>query len=186
VSAFAVAKLGGEKSCTAFTLHSGLETVRLRYSNVFGPRQSPGSPHARFVLDAMIALLAGEQPALDGTGLEQQDLILIDDVVQATLAAAAATVTAGRVYNIAAGRATTAVEVVAVLNKLLGTSLSWLPTGRAVDEEFQNLIDISRARAELGLAPTLDLDRCLSPCLQSCSGGLVSGPLQGIHRFTEA
>jgi UDP-glucose 4-epimerase len=185
-SPLALAKLSGEQSCAAFTLQYGLETVRLRYSNVFGPRQPAASPHARFVAEAMTALLAGEKPVVEGTGLEPQDLILVDDVVQATLAAAAAPGASGRVYNIARGRTTNALEVVDALNDLLGTRLDALPTGRPVEEESQNLIDISRARAELGFSPSVDLRGDLARCVRSFSGGWAAGMIPIVERLTEA
>jgi nucleoside-diphosphate-sugar epimerase len=113
-------------------------------------------------------------------------LIFIDDVVEATLAAAAASVSPGRVYNIARGRTTIAVEVVAVLNDLLDTGLLGVLTGRPLEEEFQNLVDISRARAELRFSPAVDLRAGLTQCVQSFAGGLAREPRQGIERFTEA
>jgi UDP-glucose 4-epimerase len=143
-------------------------------------------PHARFVLDALTALLAGERPMLDGSGLEPHDLIFVDDAVEATLAAATATVSPGRVYNIARGRTTIPIEVVAVLNDLLDTGLLGVPTGRPVEEELLNHVDISRARAELGFSPTVDLRAGLTQCLQPYAGGLLRGPKQIIERFTEA
>jgi UDP-glucose 4-epimerase len=185
-SPLALAKLSGEQSCAAFTLQYGLETVRLRYSNVFGPRQPAASPHARFVVDAVTALLAGEKPVVEGTGLEPQDLVLVDDVVQATLAAAAAPAASGRVYNVARGRMTNALEVVDALNDLLGTRLDALPTGRPVEEEVQNVVDISRARAELGFSPSADLRGDLARCVRTYSGGWAAGPLPVIERLTEA
>jgi UDP-glucose 4-epimerase len=185
VSPFAVAKLGGEQVCSAFTLHFGLETVRLRYSNVFGPRQSAASPQARLVLEILTAMSAGEKPVLEGSGLEPQDLIFVDDVVRATLLAAAAPGACGRAYNIAQGRTTHGFEIVDTLNDLLDTRLAALPTGRPLEAEFQNLVDISRARAELGFSPTADLRSGLARCLQSYSGGLAKGLWQGIQRLTE-
>jgi UDP-glucose 4-epimerase len=185
-SQYALTKLCGEQSCKTFTLPGGLETVRLRYSNVFGPRQSPSSPHARFVHDALSALLAGEKPVLEGSGLEPQDLIFVADVVQATLAAAVAPGISGRVYNIAAGRATTPLAVVDALNDLLDTRLAALPTGRPLEEEFHTLVDISRARAELAFSPTADLRSCLGLCLQSCSSEFSMRPRPAVQRLTEA
>jgi UDP-glucose 4-epimerase len=185
-SLFALAKLSGEQSCAAFTLQYGLETVRLRYSNVFGPRQPPGTPHARCVVDAMTALLAGEKPVIEGSGLEPQDLLFVKDAVRATLTAAAAPGASGRVYNIARGRAVTTLDVVNSLNDLLGTRLEALPTGRALEEELQNLVDISRARTELGFSPSEDLRGDLARCLHSYSGSWIAGAAPIVERFTEA
>jgi UDP-glucose 4-epimerase len=186
VTPYALAKLSGEQSCTAFTLHYGLETVRMRYSNVFGPRQLPLTAHARIVPDALTAMLAGQNPPLDGSGLEPQDLLFVDDVVRASLLAAEAPGVSGRVYNIAQGKTTTSLEVVAILNDLLGTQLVGVPTGRQLEEELQTALDISRAQTELGYSPSTDLREGLARCVQSVSTGLPVGPRQGIQRFTEA
>jgi UDP-glucose 4-epimerase len=185
VSPFAVSKLSGEQMCMAFTLQCGLETVRLRYSNVFGPRQSPAGPQARLVLDTLTALLADRQPSVEGNGLEPQDLIFVEDVVQATLAAATRPGISGRVYNVARGRTTNALEIVSVFNELLGTCLVGLPTGRPLEEELENLLDVSRAREELGFTPSVDLRNGLFRCVRSFSAELAPGISQGLQRLTE-
>src|SRR5262249_14042279 len=185
-SPFARSKLSGEQSCTAFTLHYGLETVRLRYSNVFGPRQSPSSLHARIVAAALSAMLDDRSPELDGSGSELQDLIFVEDVVRANLLAASAVGVSGRVYNIAQRQETNGLEVVQLLNDILGTRLASVPTGRPLERELQHLIDISRAQTELGFPPLADLRDSLSRCVQSSARGPFSGPKQGLHRFTEA
>jgi UDP-glucose 4-epimerase len=172
VTPFAQAKLSGEQGCSAFTLHYGLETVRLRYSNVFGPRQPLSSPHARVVPEALAAMLAGETPSFDGTGDEPQDLVFVDDVVRAMLQAAEARGASGRVYNIARGRPTHAVEVVDLLNNILGTGFVGAPSGRSLERETQNALDVSRAQAELGFAPTQDLRECLARCARYVALGI--------------
>jgi UDP-glucose 4-epimerase len=169
---FAQGKLSGEQSCTDFTLHYGLETVRLRYSNVFGPRQSLSSPHARVVPEALSAMLAGEIPTFDGTGDEPQDMVFIDDVVRATLRAGEAPGVSGRVYNIARGRPTHAVEVVDLLNNILGAGFVGSPTGRPLEREMQTAVDISRAQAELDFAPSQDLREGLARCARHVAHGL--------------
>jgi UDP-glucose 4-epimerase len=185
-SSFAIAKLSDEQTCSAFTLQCGLETVRLRYSNVFGPRQSPSSPQARFVFEALTALLAGEKPVLEGNALEPLDLIFVEDVVQAALAAAVTPGISGRVYNIAQGQMTNASTVVNLLNDLLGTRLNCLPTGRPLEEELQNRVDISRAGIELGFSPTVDLRNGLLRCLRSFSARMAMRTRQDVQRLTEA
>jgi UDP-glucose 4-epimerase len=178
VTAYARAKLGGEQSCAAFTHKYGLETVRLRYSNVFGPRQTPSSPHARIVPDALASMLLGQPPLLEGSGLEPQDLIDVEDVVQANLLAAEAPSGSGRVYNIAQGRATNSQEIVDVLNALLDTHLAGVPTNCLLEEELQN-------RIELGFQPTSDLSKSLARFVRSFAGEVVVGPRQGARRLTE-
>jgi UDP-glucose 4-epimerase len=186
ISPFAQAKLSGEQSCTAFSMRYGLETVRLRYSNVYGPRQSSASPHARIVPDAVTAMLAGHDPPRDGTGLEPHDLIFIDDAVQATLLAADSEGASGRVFNVAYGRTTSAAEIVDTLNDLLDSRRKGVATGCPFDRELQNAIDISRIQKEVGFSPATGLREGLSRCIRSVSVGLDVGPKRGIERFTEA
>src|SRR5258708_36220061 len=94
----------------------GLETVRLRYFNVFAPRQAPDSPYAAVVPLFIRAMLAGRSPVLHGDGLQSRDFTYIDDVIQANLLAAEAPGVSGRLYNVACGRRTTLLEIVERLN----------------------------------------------------------------------
>jgi UDP-glucose 4-epimerase len=186
VSLFAQAKLSGEQSCTAFTMHYGLETVRLRYSNIYGPRQSPSSPHARIVPDALTAMLSDQNPRHDGNELDSQDLIFVEDAIQATMLAADTTGVSSRVYNVGQGKMTTPREVVEILNDLLDTRLQAVPTGCPLEKEMQNTLDISRVRNELGFGPAMSLREGLSRCVRAVSMGLDVGPKRGTERFTEA
>src|SRR5207248_1212999 len=113
LSPYAVAKLAGEQYCAAFSHVYGLETVRLRYFNVFGPRQSPDSPYAAVIPLFIQAILAGRSPVLHGDGLQSRDFTYVDDVVQANLLAAEGPDVSGNVYNVACGRRTTLLELVA-------------------------------------------------------------------------
>ena len=121
LSPYAVAKLAGEQYCAAFSEVYGLETVRLRYFNVFGPRQTPDSPYAAVIPLFIRALTAGPSPVLHGDGEQSRDFTFVADVVQANLLAASAPGVSGRVYNVACGRRTSLLELVAQLNELLGT-----------------------------------------------------------------
>src|SRR5919202_1028915 len=99
LSPYAAAKLAGEHYCAAFTHVYGLETVRLRYFNVFGPRQAPGGPYAAVIPLFIEAMLAGRSPLIYGDGLQSRDFTYVDDAVQANLLAAEAGGAAGKVYN---------------------------------------------------------------------------------------
>ena len=107
LSPYAVAKLAGEHYCAAFSEVYGLETVRLRYFNVFGPRQTPDSPYAAVIPLFIRALTTGRSPVIHGDGEQSRDFTFVADVVQANLLAASAPGVSGRVYNVACGRRTT-------------------------------------------------------------------------------
>ena len=157
LSPYAAAKLAGEHYCAAFSEVYGLETVRLRYFNVFGPRQTPDSPYAAVIPLFIQALTTGQSPLLHGDGRQSRDFTYIADVVQANLKASDAPAVSGNVYNVACGRRTSLLELIAYLNDLLGTTIR--PThgpSRAGDVRHSQA-DIERARGELGYRPTTDI-----------------------------
>jgi UDP-glucose 4-epimerase len=166
LSPYAVAKLAGEHYCAAFTEVYGLETVRLRYFNVFGPRQSPDSPYAAVIPLFIEALTAGRSPVIHGDGQQSRDFTYIDDVVQANLLAAEVPGVGGRVYNVACGRRTTLLELVAHINRLLGTSIAPTHTPPRAGDVRHSQADITLARNELGYRPTTDMAAGLRRCLE--------------------
>ncbi|MCI0682562.1 MAG: NAD-dependent epimerase/dehydratase family protein [Gemmataceae bacterium] len=156
-SAYGMAKLAGELQCVGFTSLYGMETVRLRYSETYGMRQSPASPYAQTITAIVKAMLAGAAPALDEAASEPRDYIALDDVVQATLLAADAPRVSGQVYNIARGRPVTVLEIVETINLIRGTKLQ-LPRPRSLIPPFATrCIDNSRAERELGFCPSMPL-----------------------------
>src|SRR5262249_8609542 len=120
LSPYAVAKLTGEHYCAAFREVYGLETVRLRYFNVFGPRQAPGSPYSAVIPLFIEAMLQGRGPTVYGDGKQTRDFTYVDNVVQANLLAARAPRVSGKVYNVACGRSVSLLELINNLNALLG------------------------------------------------------------------
>jgi UDP-glucose 4-epimerase len=172
------AKLVGELHCVAFTTAYGLDTIRLRYFSVFGPRQPVCSPCApvRAILEA---LLAGRRPVLEeATAREAQDLIYVGDVVYANLLAAQVSRGAGSVFNIARGRPATLLEVVAMANHILGTRLQpALRPGGAPGRGYR-LADVSLAEARLGFCASTDLEQGLRHCLAYYQ--LRSHPAKGL------
>ncbi len=166
LSPYAVAKLAGEQYCAAFSTVYGLETVRLRYFNVFGPRQTPDSPYAAVIPLFIQALTSGRSPVIHGDGQQSRDFTFVEDVVQANLLAADAPGVSGRVYNVACGRRTTLLELVACLNELLGTQIAPTHTDPRPGDVRHSQADISRAVADLGYKPTTDVSRGLARCLE--------------------
>jgi UDP-glucose 4-epimerase len=158
-----VAKLAGEYYMASFFQCYGLETVSLRYFNVFGPRQDPTSPYSGVLAKFITQMLSGEQPTIFGDGSQSRDFTYVDNVVQANLLActAAANDVAGRVFNVATGRRIDLNQTFQVLKQLLGYSgeVTYSP-GRAGDVKH-SLADISEAQRYLGYKPTVDFEEGL-------------------------
>src|SRR5437667_11827753 len=122
ISSYAVAKLASEHYMTSFYRCYGLETVALRYFNIFGPRQDPSSPYSGVLAKFITQMLCGERPTIFGDGEQSRDFTFIDNAVQANLLAceAPASQAAGQVFNIATGRRVTRKEMVSGLGRLTG------------------------------------------------------------------
>jgi UDP-glucose 4-epimerase len=157
LSPYAAAKLAGEHYCAAFSEVYGLETVRLRYFNVFGPRQTPDSPYAAVIPRFIQALTGGQSPVIHGDGRQSRDFTYVADVVQANLKSADAPAVTGNVYNIACGRRTSLLELLAHLNELLGTRIAPKHGPARAGDVRHSQADIERAKADLGYRPTTDI-----------------------------
>ncbi|MBN1813019.1 MAG: SDR family oxidoreductase [Anaerolineae bacterium] len=155
-SPYAVSKLTGEQYCQAFTEVYGLETVCLRYFNVFGPRQDPTSQYSGVIPLFITAMLRGEAPTVHGDGLQSRDFSYISNVVHANLLAAAAPGAAGRVFNIACGERYTLLDMIAALNDILGTQIEPVYTEPRVGDVRHSLADISAAEEALGYRVLVD------------------------------
>lgn len=165
LSPYAVAKLAGEHYCAAFSNVYGLETVRLRYFNVFGPRQTPDSPYAAVIPLFIEAMLAGRSPRIHGDGTQSRDFTFVADVVQANLRAAQAKGASGNVYNVACGRRTSLLELIAHLNKLLGTHIHPIHSDPRPGDVQHSQADITRAQEDLGYQPRSSMVEGLQACL---------------------
>jgi UDP-glucose 4-epimerase len=165
LSPYAVAKLAGEHYCAAFHQVYGLETVRLRYFNVFGPRQTPDSPYAAVIPLFIRAMLAGKAPLIHGDGRQSRDFTYIDNVVQGNLLAATAANIGGKVYNIACGGRYTLLAIVECLNRLLGTHIDPVHDQPRPGDVLHSQADITQARADLGYSPTIGLEEGLRRCV---------------------
>jgi UDP-glucose 4-epimerase len=157
VSPSGFAKLTAENQCAAFTLLYGLDTIRLRFFKVFGPRQSAVKPSAASIPNILQSMLAGENPVITENPFEEHDFLSIADAVHATILAAEATRGAGKAYNIARGRNSTLANVVAAANQILGTNLPPIFSDVQTPAALAPVVDISRAEADLGFCPSSDL-----------------------------
>lgn len=158
LSPYAVAKLVGEYYCQVFTRCYGLETVSLRYFNVFGPRQDPGSQYSGVVSRFISALLSGERPVIYGDGEQSRDFTYIDNVVHANLNAATAPAASGKVINVANGERITLNQLLHELKELTGNQQVTAEYFEArVGDVRHSLADISMARELLGYESKVDL-----------------------------
>jgi UDP-glucose 4-epimerase len=164
LSPYAVAKLAGEQYCSTFSHVHGLETVRLRYFNVFGPRQSSEGPYSAVIPLFLEAMACGRSPVIHGDGLQSRDFTYVDDVVQANLLAAEVPRVAGKVYNIAAGRRTSLLGLVEEINRILGTQIKPIHDKPRPGDVRHSQADISLAQAELGYCPCTDMKHHLARC----------------------
>ncbi len=156
LSPYAVSKLAGEQYCRVFFQIYGLETVVLRYFNVFGPRQDPTSQYSA-VIPKFIKLMAeGKSPPIYGDGEQSRDFTYVSNVVEANLLAANKKGTAGKVFNIACGMRTTVNNLVEELNKILESSIQATYTKPRPGEVKHSLADIGKARKLLGYNPSVN------------------------------
>lgn len=162
LSPYAVAKLVGEYYCQVFSRVYGLETVALRYFNVFGPRQDPGSQYSGVISRFIDASLNGDEPTIFGDGEQSRDFTYISNVVDANLRAAESDSAVGQVINIANGERVTINEVFEMVKKLTGNpnaQAEYAPA-RAGDVR-DSLADLSLARSLLGYTPKVGLEEGL-------------------------
>ncbi|HEX5701859.1 MAG TPA: SDR family oxidoreductase [Pyrinomonadaceae bacterium] len=162
LSPYAVGKLVGEYYAQVFTNVYGLETVSLRYFNVFGPRQDPGSQYSGVISRFMNALENGEQPVIYGDGGQSRDFTFVSNVVDANLRAAESPDAVGKVMNVANGRQVTLNELLEIMKSVTGKSAAaarYEPV--RVGDVRHSLADISLARALLGYEPKVGLEEGL-------------------------
>jgi len=155
-SPYAVSKLTGAHYCQVFTEVFGLETVCLRYFNVFGPRQDPRSQYAAVVPLFITAMLRGECPVVYGDGHQSRDFTFVSNVVRANLLAAAAPDVAGRVFNVACGQRHTLLDLIAILNDVLDTRITPTHTAPRPGDVRHSLADITAAQEALGYRVEVD------------------------------
>ncbi len=152
ISPYGGSKLAGEQYAQIYARAYGVETVCLRYFNVFGPRQDPASEYAAVIPKFITAALAGKQPRIFGDGSQSRDFCYIDNVIEANFKAAAADARAvsGRVFNIACGQATDLNRVVALIGDFLGQKVSAVYEDERAGDIKHSFADIGAARARLG------------------------------------
>jgi len=163
ISPYAVAKLASEHYMISFYRCYGLETVCLRYFNIFGPRQDPSSPYSGVLAKFITQMLCGEQPAIHGDGEQSRDFTYIDNAVDANLLActAPAQKAAGEMFNVANGRRVTLNETFKALRDLIGYKGQPKYGPERGGDIKHSLADISKAEAGLGYQPKVDFEEGL-------------------------
>jgi UDP-glucose 4-epimerase len=161
LSPYALQKLIGEQYMQMFTALYGLETVSIRYFNVFCPRQDPSSPYSGVIALFVTALLSGKAPTIIGDGEQTRDFTYVANIVDGVLLAAEAPKASGEVINVATGRQISINELARTLGKVIGNTKPAVHTESRAGDVRHSLADITKARTLLGYEPTVDLEEGL-------------------------
>ncbi len=156
ISPYALSKLTGEYYCRIFSLHFGLPAIALRYFNVFGPRQSLDDEYAVVIPKFINCLLNNRRPPIFGNGRQSRDFTFVQNVVEANLLAVKAKGVNCGVFNVAGGKDTAILDLVRILNKILGLDIRPLFLPSRPGDVFRTLADLALARKLLKFKPTAD------------------------------
>jgi nucleoside-diphosphate-sugar epimerase len=168
LSPYALQKLVAEQYCQMFTRLYGLETVTIRYFNVFGPRQDPGSPYSGVISLFSTALLEGRQPVIYGDGEQTRDFTYVANVVDGVLRACEAPDASGEVINVATGGRVSLNELLNTMNRIVGTNIEAIYRAPREGDVRDSQADISKARRLLGYTPSVGLEDGLRRTLEWC------------------
>ena len=156
ISPYAVSKLAGEFYCRAFNITFGLETVSLRYFNVFGPRQNPESKYSTVVPAVIYKMLRDLSPQVDSDGKQSRDFTYVSNVVDANLAAASSPDSSGKIFNVACGSSYEILDIVNVVNELLGKQIKPVFGPKRPGDVRRTFADISIMKKILKYEPKVD------------------------------
>jgi Nucleoside-diphosphate-sugar epimerases len=176
MSPYALSKLMNEQLADMFARAFGLESIGLRYFNVYGPRQDPEGPYAAVIPRFFRAYFAREAPVIYGDGLQSRDFTYVDDAVHANLLAAAAPSDAcGRAYNVGGGRRTTVRELAQSIREAAGGGAEPLTAPPRAGDVLHSLADLTRVREAIGYEPQWDLSRGLARSLEYSARAAAPG-----------
>lgn len=179
ISPYALTKLAGEYYCRIFSKNFGLETVSLRYFNVFGPRQALDDEYAVVIPKFIHCILSDQQPPIYGTGRQSRDFTYVDNVVDANILAATTPAISGEVFNVADGRDKTVLELVDMLNKIIGKSIKPRFEPARPGDVFRTLADTSKARALLNIRPKVGFEEGLEKTVEYFKTSLTISLVNG-------
>lgn len=167
LSPYASSKLSGEYFCRNFFRLHGLQTVALRYFNVYGPGQNPDGAYAAVIPKFLVAILNGERPIIYGDGEQSRDFIYIDDIVEANLQAASGLRgTGGKVFNIGGGQRVSLNQLIERLNVILGRQIEVDKREKRAGDIRHSRADVAAAAGLLQFAPSVSLDEGLARTMQ--------------------
>jgi nucleoside-diphosphate-sugar epimerase len=166
LSPYALQKLVAEQYCQMFTQLYGFETVTIRYFNVFGPRQDPGSPYSGVISLFATAVLAGRRPTIYGDGEQTRDFTYVANVVDGVLRACDAPRAAGEVINVATGGRISLNDLLRTLNAIVGTSVEPIYQDPRAGDVRDSQADITKASTLLGYMPLVNLEQGLGKTLE--------------------
>ncbi|MCD0461697.1 NAD-dependent epimerase/dehydratase family protein [Roseiconus lacunae] len=157
LSPYAAAKLSAESYLQSFARTTDVETVILRYFNVYGPRQDPKSEYSAVIPRFVSMILTGERPIIYGDGEQSRDFVYVGDVARANLLAATVPNLSGRTFNIACGRRTTLLELLVTLREILGQEIEPIHEPPRIGDVKDSLADITEARTKLLFEPAVTI-----------------------------
>lgn len=173
LSPYALTKLAGEYYCRLFTDLYGLEAVCLRYFNVFGPRQDPESQYAAVIPKFINCMICGERPVIYGDGFQSRDFTYVENNVEANILACSAPHAAGEVLNIACGDRFSLLDLVDIINRILGNSIEPVFEPARQGDVKHSQADISRAREIIGFEPKVGFVEGLERLVRWTKGNLA-------------
>ena len=161
ISPYGVSKLAAENYCNTFSTTFGLETVSLRYFNVFGPRQNPESMYSAAIPALLSRMINNNAPLVDWDGKQSRDFTYVYNVVEANLSSAVTKGVSGMVFNVACGNSISILDIVEMLNKILGKNLSPEFTPKRAGDVRKSYADITALRDKLGMKKLVDFEEGL-------------------------
>jgi UDP-glucose 4-epimerase len=162
ISPYGVEKITGEQYLRVYAAHYGVETVALRYFNVFGPRQDPSSPYSGVISVFVDRAFAGKTLTIFGDGEACRDFVYVEDIVDANLAAANQDGVSGQVFNVARGERTTLNELAAMIGRILGRQIRPEHGAPRAGDIVQSVADVTHARRRLGYEPKVAVEEGLA------------------------
>ncbi|PYR28927.1 MAG: LPS biosynthesis protein WbpP [Acidobacteria bacterium] len=175
LSPYALQKLVSEQYGQLFTQLYGFETVTIRYFNVFGPRQDPGSPYSGVISLFASALLEGRQPVIYGDGEQTRDFTYVANVVDGVLRAVETPKASGHVINVATGGRISLNALLRAMNKIVGTNLQPIYQEPRAGDVRDSQADITKAKTLLGYTPIVSLEEGLEKTLEWCRTESTAG-----------
>jgi nucleoside-diphosphate-sugar epimerase len=166
LSPYAAAKLAGEHYCKVFYTVFGIETISLRYFNIFGPYQDPTSQYAAAIPAFVTSILKDKRPTVYGDGEQSRDFTYVDNVVEANLLAARAKETKGQIVNIACGKRITINAIIELVDELLDKDIKPIYAAPRPGDVKHSLADINLAKKVIGYKPVVDFRSGLKKAIQ--------------------